>query len=246
MDTISNPNITTQNISESECREQGNYIAAGAPVLSPEDEVIDVGNNFDFDGFQVVRREFFAHTREPAVSFNDCKFYVNSACLQKFPNTNFVQVLVNRESKILALRPCQEGLKDSFSWCSLGKKRVPKQTTCKLFFAKIVSMMDWNPDYRYKLLGKLVHANGEYLIVFDLTATEVYKRTIAEGAKPKTSRTPVFPAGWQDQFGLPYKDHSQSMHINIFDGYAVFSIKDKKNNVIPSSITDHNCEQVNG
>ena len=64
------------------------------------------------------------------------------------------------------------------------------------------------------------------MIAFDLNATETYQRTFAEGAKPKTSRTPVFPAGWQDQFGLPYKEHQQSMQISIFDGYAIYSIKD--------------------
>lgn len=64
------------------------------------------------------------------------------------------------------------------------------------------------------------------MIAFDLNATETYQRTFPEGSKPKTSRTPVFPAGWQDQFGLPYKEHQQSMQINIFDGYAIYSIKD--------------------
>lgn len=197
------------------------------PLLEKGDEIIDMGADFDFDGFQVVRREFFAHLAEPAVTFNNCRFYVNSACLNKFPDTNFVQVLVNRNTKIMALRPCAENARDSFAWCSISKgKRKPKQTTCKLFFAKIVSLMEWNPDYRYKLLGRLIHANGQYMIAFDLNATETYQRTFQEGSKPKTSRTPVFPAGWQDQFGLPYKEHQQSMQINIFDGYAIYSIKD--------------------
>ena len=197
------------------------------PLLENGDEIIDMGDDFDFDGFQVVRREFFAHLTEPAVTFNSCKFYVNCACLNKFPDTDYVQVLVNQKTKIMALLPCAENARDSLAWCYASKgKRKPRQTTCKLFFAKIVSMMDWNPDYRYKLLGKLVHANGQYMIAFDLTATEVYQRIFPEGAKPKTSRTPVFPAGWQDQFGLPYKEHQQSMQINIFDGYAIYSIKD--------------------
>ena len=86
--------------------------------------------------------------------------------------------------------------------------------------------MEWNPDYLYKILGRLIHANGQYMIAFDLNATETYQRTFPEGSKPKTSRTPVFPAGWQDQFGLPYKEHQLSMQINIFDGYAIYSIKD--------------------
>lgn len=204
-----------------------------APLLEKGDEIIDMGDDFDFDGFQVVRREFFAHLTEPAVTFNNCKFYVNSACLNKFPDTDYVQVLVNQNTKIMALLPCAENARDSLAWCYASKgKRKPRQTMCKLFFAKIVSMMGWNPDYRYKLLGKLIHANGQYMIAFDLTATEVYQRIFPEGAKPKMSRTPVFPAGWQDQFGLPYKEHQQSMQINIFDGYAIYSIKDS---VIPAA-----------
>ncbi|MGN0181632.1 MAG: hypothetical protein ACI4DP_04360, partial [Candidatus Ornithomonoglobus sp.] len=105
-------------------------------------------------------------------------------------------------------------------------KRKPKQITCRLFFAKIAAMMEWNPNYRYKILGKLIHSNDEYLLAFDLTSTEVYQRITPEGGKPKTSRTPIFPAEWQDQFGLPFNEHKQSMQINIVDGYAVYSIKD--------------------
>ncbi len=92
--------------------------SSGAPVLSKNDELLEMGESFDFDGFQVVRREFFAHLNEPSVSFNNYKFYVNTACLSKFPETDHVQVLVNRKTKILALRPCQEGERDSFLWCN--------------------------------------------------------------------------------------------------------------------------------
>ena len=95
--------------------------------------------------------------------------------------------------------------------------------------------MGWNPNYRYKILGKLIRANGEYLFVFDLTSTEVYQRIIKEGVKPKTSRTPVFPAEWQDQFGVPYEEHKRSLQINIFDNYAVYGIKDKDPKPIAAS-----------
>lgn len=206
--------------------ETADFEEAVRPAFAEGDEIIDAGDDFNFDDFQVVRREFFAHLREPSVSFNKCKFYVNSACLKRFPNTDYVQVMINRERQIMALRPCVEGTKDSFPWCSVDSKgkRKPKQTTCKIFFAKIMQMMDWNPEYRYKLLGKMIKANGQYLIAFDLTATEVYQKTEVEGEKPKFSRSPVFPAEWQNQFGLPYNEHKQSAQINIFDGYAVYSI----------------------
>ncbi len=208
-------------------QEELNDTSTDQSVDLSEDEVLDLGDNFDFDGFQVVRREFFAHVNEPSVTFNNCKFYVNTACIQKFPDVETVQVLVNKETKILAIMPCPENARDTFVWCTQSKgKRRPKQITCKLFFAKVFSMMGWNPDHRYKILGKLIHANGENLIAFDLTATEIYQRTGTVGSKPKTSRVPVFPAEWQNQFGLPYSEHKQSLQIDILNGYAVYSIKD--------------------
>lgn len=192
-----------------------------------EGDVIELGGEFDYEGYQVVRREFFAHINEPSFTFNDYKVYVNAACLNRFPAVDYVQALVNQDSKILAIRPCREDERDAFSWCIPGSgKKKPKQITCRLFFAKVCTLMGWNPDYRYKLLGKVIHSNEEYLIAFDLSATEVYQRVLKDGEKPKTSRTPVFPEGWQNQFGLPFKEHRKSMQVNIFDGYAVYGIKD--------------------
>ena len=36
-------------------------------------EVLELDGNFDIDGYQVVRREFFAHTYEPSLTFNNYK-----------------------------------------------------------------------------------------------------------------------------------------------------------------------------
>ncbi len=219
----------------SELQEEGATTQAVSSNMVPSpqppeaDDVIELNSDFDYDGFQVVRREFFAHLTEPSITFNNYKVYVNSACLNKFPAVDYVQALVNQDTKILAIRPCREEERDAFTWCTETKgKRKVKQVTCKLFFAMLFSKMQWNPDYRYKMLGKVIHANGEYLIAFDLSATEVYQRTFRDGEKPKTSRKPVFPEGWQDQFGLPFSEHRTSMQINIFDGYAVYGIKDNK------------------
>lgn len=215
--------------------------------ISDDIECIELGESFDFDDFQVVRREFFAHLHEPSITFNNCKFNVNSACLSKFTDCDYAQVLVNQKKKILAIRPCGETAKDSYMWCKIYKgKRQPKVITCKLFFAKIVSMMDWNPAFRYKVMGKVVHSNDEYMIVFDLTASETYRRTLVDGSKPKTSRIPVYPAEWQNQFGLSYKEHRQSMQIDFFDGYAVYAIKDNEDSSEPIMYRDQSIDVSGG
>lgn len=181
---------------------------------------------FSYDGYQVVRGEFFAHTFEPSITFNDSKVYVNMACLNRMPAVEYIQILVNQQTKKLVVRPCGEDEKDSFRWCSNTGRRRPRQIACRIFYAKLAEMMQWNPAYRYKFLGKLITANEEQLYIFDLTATEVYQRILQVEGKVRSSRTPVFPAKWQNQFGLPVEEHRRQLQINIFDGYTIFGIKD--------------------
>ena len=199
------------------------------PVPSAHDEDVVKDESFSYTGYQVVRGEYFAHINEPSITFNKCKVSVNTACVNKLPEATYVQILVNPAEMKLAVRPCHEDEKDSFLWSGINKKngrKKPRAITCRLFFAKIVQLMDWNPEHRYKMMGKLIQSNGENLFIFDLKATEIYQSIRQEDGKPRTSRTPIFPAEWQNQFGLPAREHRKSLQVNIFDGYAVFGLKD--------------------
>jgi len=202
---------------------------------APGTEVIE-DSRFSYDGYEVVRGEFFSHLYEPSISFKDCKIQFNTACLKKMPTVEYVQFLVNQQTRKLAVLPCDEDTKDGYAWCSnRSGKRKPREIRCKLFFAKIFDMMGWNHNYRYKLLGTIIRSNGEYILLFDLTATEVYQRIQKEGEKPKTSRTPVFPEHWKNQFGLPVEEHRKSIQINLFDGYTVFTVPDENSSKATNS-----------
>ena len=140
-------------------------LSANDPVDSASDDPDEV----DLRGFQVVRREFFAHVREPSIIFNDGKVGVNTACVRKLPDVEYVQFLIHREKKLLAVKPCDELDLYSFQWGSTKNgKRFPRQVTGRLFYMKICDLMGWIPQYRYKILGKLSKSNGEYIFVFDL------------------------------------------------------------------------------
>lgn len=204
-------------------------------IHSREIEITDV-DAFSYKGYQVVRGEFFAHIYEPSFTFNSNKVSVNTACIKKLSDVDYVQILVNPDEKHLAVRPCKEDEKDSFRWCSATSKRSPKQITCRVFFAKVIALMGWNPNYRYKLLGKLIRSNDELLFVFDLTTPEIFMSTIKDDGKEKTSRTPTYPEEWKNQFGVPIEEHQNSLQINIFDGYAVFGIHQNEKKTSAKSI----------
>ena len=231
---MNNPMEENENPKNDESANNGDPENGAPSALPPfevvSDEEIEEAPSSIFNGFQIVRSEFFSQLREPAITFSQGKIGVNSACIKKLPNVDYAQILVNREKKMLALRPCQESDIFSFQWCSYrvrDGKRQPRQVTGKMFFLKICTLMGWNLDYRYKILGKLIRANNEYLFIFNLQAAQTFVREeAAEGETPKLSRTPIFPENWQNAFGIPFEDHQKALQINMFQGFAVYSIKD--------------------
>lgn len=161
-------------------------------VIPAGDEPIEEDNSFSLDKFQVVRREFFSHMSEPSITFSDYKIGLNTACIRRLPDIDYIQFLVNRQTQKLAIRPCLESDLHSFQWCtSSGSKRKPRQVTGRIFFMKLFDMMDWNPSYRYKILGKLIRANDEYLLYL----TSLPRRFISGSSKKEPN---------QRQAGLPY------------------------------------------
>lgn len=182
------------------------------------------GAEFNYTGYEVVRGEFFAHLFEPSITFNNEKVSVNTACINKISDAEYVQILVNPDEKKLAVKPCAEDKRDSFCWVSRTQngKRKPKAITCKVFFAKVMNLMKWNPAHRYKIIGKLIRTPSEALFVFDLTSAETYLKKTEEGDVKTT--TPLYPEAWKNQFGIPATEHQDSVLIEIFDDYAVFRI----------------------
>ena len=201
---------------------------------SQEDDGTIQDPSFSLNGYQVVRGEFFAHLFEPSVTLNKEKVSVNSACIRKLPKTDYVQFLVNPTEKKLAVKPCSEETRDSFRWSSTSSdNRVhPKSITCRIFFAKVMKLMGWDPRYRYKILGKLIRTRTDCLFVFDLTSAEMYKKKSSVNGE-KSSNHAIYPEDWSDQFGLSAKEHQDNVLIKIFDDYTVFKInKDEEKEAI--------------
>lgn len=190
-----------------------------APVPQPKNDSIQ--RSFPSEHCQVVHGIFFSHSSNPSLTLRPSKLYVNTACLKMLPDTDYIQLLIHQTEKKLAVRPCREDTKDPVRWCSNTSKRSPRRISCPVFFAKIVSLMEWNPAYRYRLTGRLLSAQEERLIVFDLTEPEVFP--ISAGDPPgSSSSAPIYPKEWKHQFGIPLPEHQNSPQIRIFDQYAVF------------------------
>lgn len=166
-------------------------------------------------GYQVAKAEFFAHTREPAVTVWDNKIKFNMACLRKFPGVKYIQLLIHPDELRLIVRPCQADAPDSLRWASGGGESEMKNRDmiCQMFAAKLFDLMEWNKECRYKMLGKPAVYNGEALYLFKLNDFEMF---VNNGTKKRRS---WFPEDWRECFGVPFEEHDESYKIDLAEGY---------------------------
>lgn len=197
-------------------------------------EEIPHDDTFSYDGYQVVRGEFFAHINEPTITFNGNKVYVNAACIKRLPEVERIQILINEDERNLVVRPSNEDEKESFVWCTRGTKRAPKQVTGKEFMAKLLAFTGWNPDNRYKLLGKIFRTGQEVLFIFNLDSKLMFPRAQTADGKIITSTKPVFSIEWEKPFGPTFAEHRKQMESRVFKGYTVIGVVDKKANEPPT------------
>ena len=175
--------------------------------IQDEEEVVELA------GYQVTKAEFFAHTFEPAVTIWDNRLKFNMACLRRFPSVTHIQILIHPEQKRLIIRPCDPDKPDSLRWAVGGgeKELRNRDLICKLFAARIFDLMQWNPQYRFKLLGKPATCDGEVLFLFKLSDFELFICGKRKGS--------FLPEEWRNYFGTPVELHDEAYKIDIADGY---------------------------
>jgi len=173
----------------------------------------DVQNIVSLAGYQVTKAELFAHSREPAITIWQNRIKFNMACLRRFPGITHIQILIHPEQKRLIIRPCQPDAPDSLRWAKGGgeKELSNRDLLCKIFAEKVFDLMNWDPLYRYKMLGKPAVCNGEMLYLFKLSDFELFL-----GGKKTHS---FLPGEWRDYFGIPVEQHEESYKIDLADGY---------------------------
>lgn len=143
-----------------------------------DQKALELAQDFSYDGYQVVRRELFAHLREPAVVIRRDSVTFNTACIAGLEDAVYIQILVNQDNKRMVVRKCEENDKDALRWCiEKTDKRKSRKMSNKLFSAMMYDMMGWNTDCRYKILGHKITHEDETMYIFDLLETEIFMDT---------------------------------------------------------------------
>lgn len=188
-------------------------------------------DEIDLYDFELVGGEFFAQTKEPAFTINVNKVYVNTAAVRLLSQVDYVKFMINRAEKKLVIKPCSEMDIQGYRWVrTKDGKRYPSHRTGEPFVQSLCMMMNWNPLFRYRIVGKKNWAKGsddEEILSFDLMAFKCFEKEISEDGKVSTR--PSLPACWTGSFGPKYGEYNRTLQVDTFDGFTVFSLKEKEN-----------------
>lgn len=218
-----------------------NYNYSGGAELSEQkldssyfdERAAEIAKTFSYDGYRIVRREMFAHTRVPAVTIRYDSITFNTACISGLEDAVYIQLMVSQNQKRIAIRKRDENDKDALRWCVANTdKRKSRKIVGHEFSRMIYGMMGWDRKCRYKITGHKIFFNGEYLYVFELSEPEIFherpkrskqeKEELAqtmsadelERLKKKEaadSRKPFYPDDVENTFGLPVNEHKDKL-----------------------------------
>lgn len=165
---------------------------------------------FDLDGYQVVRSQFTQVRYEgPSITIAGGRISFNLFCMKRFEDVGFVQLLLHPAERKIAIRPCNEHDVHSIRWRPDPTRRIYSKTlNCHHFGNALFSIMEWNPEYIYKIRGIWAKRGEEQIIVFNLVNAmpAVLVPQEIDDKKPQR-RVNTCPEEWMNDFGEEFYEH---------------------------------------
>lgn len=163
---------------------------------------------FDLQGYQVVRSQFTQIRYDgPSITISDGKITFNLFCVRKFENVPYIQLLLHPAERKIAIRPCRERDAHSIRWRRDPSKGLfPKSLSCAHFGTALFGIMQWDPDYVYRVRGIWAKRYSEQIIVFNLANAMPMAMPDQEDSQHKR-RIALCPDDWADDFGEEFYEH---------------------------------------
>lgn len=201
-------------------------------------------NDRDLSQYEVVREDFISDTDEVQLNFNRGRIYINNYGLSKFPDEDYVRILINQETRSLVIKPYKEKVRASYCWCGGKLKRKTRHVKCLPLFYQIYKMMQWDINARYRITGEIEDSGGERIIYFDLDEAicfireaVVYNNAAGTGAIGGTPKYHMkMPSEWENHYGMPVMDFDKRQDIQTFGNMVVFDVAFELNKGMVSTI----------
>ena len=209
-------------------------------IQFPEEEAISVREQrrrqlekeYAPDEYRIIRKELFAHLRDPAITIRDGSISFNASCIKGLEGVIYIKLSISESRGRLTAECCDANDKNALRWCiAKDGSRKSRKMNCQPFTDLIFKTMGWDKNYRYKMLGYLITYEGKQLYVFDLNVPERFhikqKESILveeDGSTAETvpvdTRKGFFPEEVVNSFGPPVPEYNRQMMITEKDGFV--------------------------
>lgn len=223
------------------------YLAAAAKVTDSEPSEEEIAINVqigdpDFRGFEVARKQFFSAAQKINVTFSIDGVKFSTDALKKINSPEYVELLIQPERKLLAVRKCSKDTRTGVKWVSgASGKLCPKIVPGAAFLPTIYELLGWSQNYRYRVDGVRRQKDEEAILLFDLRETEILIPTEQLDAvleqhgiqnenfsplqMPGNKRTVVaYPSNWANNFGSEYYQQAHGADVAAIDHEGMWDI----------------------
>ena len=126
--------------------------------------------------------------------------------MKNFADVGYIQLLLHPAERKIAIRPCRERDTHSIRWRPDSTRPVYSKTlNCQHFGNALFTIMEWDPEYLYRVRGIWAKQGSEQIIVFNLV-NAVPTILMASDGKARR-RVELCPAEWTEDFGDEFYEH---------------------------------------
>ena len=196
------------------------YKAACESVEVPEVKVTAEGPQLFMGGYKVVRADYFPSLDQLTMTISNGKLRFNTACLKKFEDVEYVELLLNTVTNTIAIRPCDEDNPNAIHWGKLREERwVVSTLGCRGLSRTLFDLMSWEDEGKYRFRGQYVSHGDQKLLVFELdepVITKTVEQVIVPNEPDENEEAAeeqeeiviketvrVYPDSWTSLFGAP-------------------------------------------
>ena len=192
----------------------------------------ELENEYSPDDYRVIRKELFAHLRDPSITIRDGSITFNTACIKGLEGVIYIKLQISESLGKLTAERCDENDKNALRWCvAKDGKRKSRTMNCRPFTDLIYKTMGWDKSIRYKMLGYLITYQGKQLFVFDLKVPEQFNakqkeilvdsEESSEAVKPRGgSRKGFYSEEIANSFGPTVAEYNKQIAISESDGFV--------------------------
>ena len=153
------------------------YRTACESVDIPVVEETTTGLRLFMGGYKQVRADYFPSQDKPSMTIENGKLRFNTACLKKFEDVEYVELLLNTVTNTIAIRPCAEDNPNAIRWGQLREDRwVVSTMSCRGLSRTLFALMSWEDEGKYKFRGQFINQGDQKLLVFELDEPVITKK----------------------------------------------------------------------